>query len=163
MQIGRFLVAVALGLAPAVNAMAGVQTDRGSDHLSGFYQGLAKMAAPSNDIHFMIEIQNENGILSGHVEVEGSQLPLSGSYSNGVVVIKFKPGTDLTITGKTGGDRITGTWSMDGGRTGAVEMKRVSAGWKQVHDLVTQARADLSQFTGSGGKASDPNNPARKW
>src|SRR5262249_57424135 len=163
MESGRFLVAVALGLALCVIVMAGVQTDRASDQLSGFYQGLAKMPAGSKDINFIVAIKNENGTLSGHVEVEGSSLPLTGSYSNGAVIIKFKPGADLVITAKALGDRITGTWSMDGGRTGGVELKRVSPGWKQVHDLVEHARAELRQFTRSGGKASDQNSPARKW
>src|SRR5262249_27571242 len=41
--------------------------------------------------------------------------------------------------------------------------KRVTAGWKQVHDLTIHARQDLALFLKAGGKAGDTNNPARKW
>jgi len=164
MHTGKLvLISVALLLMSGLKGGALAQTDRVSDQLSGFYQGSAKMPTGSKDINFIVEIKNENGTLSGHVEVEGSQFPLTGSNSHGDVTIKFNPGTDLIITAKAVGDRITGTWSMDGGRSGGVEMKRVSQEWKQIHDLIGRARAEVSQFTGSGGKASDENSPARKW
>jgi hypothetical protein len=121
------------------------------------------MPAGSKDIDFIIEIRNDNGTLSGHVEVEGGQLALTGSYSGGAVTIRFKPGAELTITAKATGDQITGTWEMEGGRTGAIEMKRVSSGWKQVHDMVAHAQADISQFTKGGGKPGHATNPAKKW
>ncbi|HYM00794.1 MAG TPA: hypothetical protein VEZ90_17695 [Blastocatellia bacterium] len=149
----------------ASSGIARVQTGAGaSDGISGFYQGTAKMAsANSHDIEFVIEIRNQNGTLSGNAEVEGGRLPLTGTYSNGAVTIKLKPGGELTITARLIGDRINGTWEMEGGRTGALEMKRVSAGWQEVHDMIAQARAGQSTFKSAGGKSGHENNPAEKW
>src|SRR5215831_5297508 len=150
--------------ATAIQTAAQTQAARAADDkISGLYQLVAKMAHVSDDIRAVIEIKSDNGTLSGHVEVGGGNLPITGTYSRGIVTIKFKPGVDLTITAKVEGERITGTWTMDGGRNGAIEMKRVTPGWKQVHDLTIHARQDMVLFMKAGGKTGDTNNPARKW
>jgi hypothetical protein len=158
------LSSIALTLIVGLQAGATVQTGRqANDPVSGIYQGTAKMPAGSKDVEFVIELQNDSGTLSGHAEAEGRQFPLTGTYSGGSVTIKFKPGDEFTILAKVSGDRITGTWEMDGGRTGAIEMKRVNPGWKQVHDLIVRAKAEQSQALKAGTGIEEANRTAKIW
>jgi len=157
MSIAVFLVG---SLQPGVPA----QTARpGSDPVSGIYQGIARMPAGSKDIDFVVEIRNDGGTLSGHAQAEGGQFPLTGTYSTGAVTIRFNPGGELIITAKVSGDRITGTWEMDAGRTGAIEMKRVTPGWKQVHDLILRAEAERSHTLKAGENQDEAIRTARNW
>jgi hypothetical protein len=154
----------ALILTAVLQGIVIAQKDRAAnDSISGFYQGIARMPAGSKDIDFVIELNDSRGTLSGHAEAEGGQFPLTGTYSTGAVTIKFNPGGELTITAKVSGDRITGTWEMDGGRTGAIEMKRVTPGWKQVHDLIVRAKAEQSQAQKAGTSTEAANRTAKNW
>jgi hypothetical protein len=158
------LISTLLVVMAAPDSFARPQAGPGADDpVSGLYQGVAKMPAGSKDLTFVVEIKNLNGTLSGHAEVEGHQLPLTGSYSRGTLTLKLKPGAELTITANVKPDRITGTWEMEGGNTGGLEMKRVSSGWKQVHEMIARARADLAQFVKAGATGIDRTNPAGKW
>jgi hypothetical protein len=165
MHKGNFaVISIWLTLIVGLHPGATAQTSRrGNDSVSGIYQGIAKMAAGSKDVAFVIELANNDGTLSGHVEVEGGQLPLTGAYSNGAVTIKFRPGDELIMTAKASGDRIVGTWEMEGGRSGAIEMKRVTPGWKQVHDLIIRAQGERSQALKAGGDSEAANHAARNW
>jgi hypothetical protein len=171
MHPGRklLLMSLVIGLMAGVQGIVRSQTRQGkNDRVSGLYEGVAKMPGKgSHDLRFIAEIKNQNGNLSGHVELDRDQVPLAGNCSDdGAVTIKLKPGPELTITAKvsgSNGDQITGTWQMEGGGAGAIEMKRVSLEWKQVHDLIGQARSEVEQFTRAGGKAGDQNNPAASW
>jgi hypothetical protein len=170
MQMARLiLISITLCVAASVHGLARCHAEPGAsdgstnDPVSGLYEGVAKMPAGSKDINFIVEIKNANGTLSGHIETEQAQFPITGSFGGGGVTIKFNPGSELTITAKVAGDQISGEWVMDGGRSGAIQMKRVSVGWKEVHDIVARARKDMNQFTKAGGKAANENSPARKW
>jgi hypothetical protein len=157
------LIPTLLALMPAQGFGLPQTKAASDDQVSGLYQGVAKMPAGSKDLSFVVEIKSENGILSGHAEVEGQQLPLTGSYSRGTLTIKLKPGAELTITASVKLDRLTGTWEMEGGNTGGVEMKRVSPGWKQVHDMIGRARVEVIQSIKAGPSTGDGTNAARKW
>jgi len=164
MQTAKLVtISIVLVLMAGIQAVAQTQTGQaGNDLVSGLYQGVARGVGVGKDISFIMEIHNDGGTLSGQVEVEGAKLPITGSYSRGALTVKFKPGPELTMTAKVTGDQITGTWETEGGNTGAVQMKRVTAGWKQVHDLIEQSRAQMNQFIKAGGRAGDQNSPARK-
>jgi len=158
------LISAALALITWLAAPALAQTaPPGSDPVSGIYQGIAKMPAGSKDVEFVIELRNDSGTLSGHAEAEGRQFPLTGTYTGSAMTIKFKPGDEFTISAKVSGDRITGTWEMDGGRTGAVEMKRVTPGWKQVHDLIVRARKERNQVLKGGTAPEEANRITKSW
>jgi hypothetical protein len=156
---------IVLALAAGAPGMPGAQKPV-KDQLSGVYQGVAKMDGKGeSDLTFVMEIASENGSLTGYLELEHGKVPLTGTYVGGAITIKLRPGPDLTINAKLGGtgDQITGAWQMEGGRNGLLEMKRVSAEWKLVHDMIAGAREETKKFAAAGGNAGDESSPVRKW
>lgn len=113
--------------ASAVASAATFNSSLTQDKLSGKYEGVAKNDQ-MGDIPLTVEIKNDNGKLSGKMDIPtGTAQITSGSFADGKVMIKFDAGgQEGTINGMVDGDKITGKWEV-GGMAGTFEIKKVGA------------------------------------
>lgn len=92
--------------------------------LPGKYDGVFK-SDQMGDIPSTVEIENNNGELSGKINTpQGPAAITGGTFDNGKVVMKFDAGgNEGTVTAMLDGDKITGKWEL-GGQSGGLELKR---------------------------------------
>lgn len=126
-KIMTLLLMALLVTASAVASAATFNNSIGEDTLSGKYEGVAKNDQ-LGDIPLTIEIKNDNGKLSGKMDIPtGSAAITSGTYADGKITMKFDAsGQEGTINGTVEGDKITGKWEL-AGQTGTFELKKTGA------------------------------------
>jgi hypothetical protein len=126
------------------------------DTLAGTYQGTAK-GDPSGDIPLTLALQNQAGKLSGQITTPEAVMQLAeGAFKDGRLTLKFtRDGHELNIAGQVKNDSIVGVWTL-AGKTGPVELKKVTAAAAKPADPVTTA-ANGDAFSGEWDAVADVN------
>jgi hypothetical protein len=128
----RFLVVerwLVLSLMLAACCLAQAQQGKGKPAigaLTGRYDGTAKNKA-EEVITVTIDLAEKEGTLSGMIKSSHGDFPITGGSRQGeTVTIEFDAGGPGTISVRTTGDRLVGTWSA-GDDGGPVDVKKVAA------------------------------------
>jgi hypothetical protein len=148
MRLRRVMSLLLIALVVAAQAAsANTFNNPVDDKLSGKYEGVAKSDA-MGDIPIKVEIKNDNGKLSGKIEIPtGTAAITSGSYTDGKIVMKFDAqGQEGTVTATHDGDKITGKWEV-AGMGGPLELKRVG-------ETAPAAKTDAAAPSASGDPIS---------
>lgn len=124
-KIMTLLLMALLVAASATRSAATINNSIGEDKLSGKYEGVAKNDQ-LGDIPLTVELKNDNGKLSGKMDIPNGTAPITGgTFADGKITMKFDAGgQEGTINGNFDGEKITGKWEL-GGQTGTFELKKV--------------------------------------